>query len=246
MERFINMSKLPRYSCLMYHQIEWPPKHKYYVSPEAFRRQMDYLCENCIRSLSIRELDDFTSCGLATLVTFDDGHKSNLSAAEYLAEKGLIGTFYIVKDYSLHNNEYLSVADIKTISKMGHDIGVHGANHDAWTSKSLKCLVNEIADTKRWLEDITGTDILTASAPGGFVMRAQFEAITRDVGLKYIRSSKPKVDTVGMTFIGSVAIKSSTTQNEFAEILAQDLFFYSKARFVYEAKDLIKRFLAKR
>lgn len=52
----------------MYHQIELPFKDKFYVAPENFKTQMQYIKDNGFKSINPNK--DFSG---DVLITFDDG-----------------------------------------------------------------------------------------------------------------------------------------------------------------------------
>lgn len=150
-------------TCLMYHQTTSPPRNKYYVPIDTFRKQVQLIEELHIGSVE----PGSTSEGV--LLTFDDGHNSNLEAARILKEHDLVGYFFIVKDFSLHDPEYLTEAQISQIAAMGHGIAVHGLDHGWWTRKSDEQLVSELTETRLWLEKLTGKPVDTCAPPGGVI-----------------------------------------------------------------------------
>lgn len=154
------------YTSLMYHRIESPVTRKISVSPVKFMSQIKALKDAGIESKILGEPilgDEKKYC----LLTFDDGHKSSLLAAEILKDNNYVGYFYVVKDYSLRNSNYLSEDDIRYISSLGHKIGVHGKDHKHWTSKEPSVLISELKETKEWIEMLTDEKCQTCSAVGG-------------------------------------------------------------------------------
>ena len=77
------------YPCLMYHEILTPARTGCSVSPANFKKQVGWLVANGYKSIDLRT--DFDLTGKDVLITFDDGHKSNLEAARYLKDKGFVG-----------------------------------------------------------------------------------------------------------------------------------------------------------
>lgn len=56
--------------------------------------------------------------------TFDDGYKEHLSAAKLLAERGWRGTAYVIPE-AIGSPDYLSVADLAEIQRLGTDVAAH-------------------------------------------------------------------------------------------------------------------------
>lgn len=232
-----------KFPCLMYHEIASPCKHKFYVTPDKFTEQIDWLLTNGYNSIDLRnaKLDG------DVLITFDDGHKSNLMAARLLKEKGLIAVFYVLKEFSLHNPNYLSEDDILEIYKMGHIIGIHGKDHGWWTKKNQDALILELEETANWIQDIIGEKPFTCSAPGGQIRNREFKIIERYLPyLKYIRSSFHYYNKHGNTRLNSIGICSLTSIDEFKNIVTLDKTFYrlksSRCWIKDRLKDIVYKF----
>ena len=221
----------------MYHEIDFPYKHKFYVKPEAFKTQMKWLKDNGYISIDLSKGDQEGNI----LITFDDGHKSNIMAARYLKELGFVAVFYIVKDYSLNNPDYLDESDIKKIAEMGHVLGVHGKNHSWWTKKNAQLLTEELAETAEWIENITGTKPITCSAPGGQIRKREENIIKKHLPyMRYIRSSFHDYNHKGSQCINSKGVGKDTSMQEFEKMVRMDFIYYMKARTKCWLKNRIK------
>lgn len=225
----------------MYHQIQYPYLDKFYVHPDSFKEQITYLI-------------DYNLCGFLTedktlngvIITFDDGHKSNLQVAKWLSERGVKSVFYVVKDFSLNNPDYLNEAEIKEISDMGHIIGVHGKDHSWWTKKSDLILISELAETKEWIEKLTGRTCVTCSAPGGRIFSKVEKLIRKNIpDLIYIRNSRFWFNNSDTKYLNSIAIGCDTTIEEFKKIVNLDMAYYWKNGLKWTIKETAKRILYK-
>ena len=236
-----------KYAALMYHELaDGGQGGQFWVDMADFRAQLDYLAARDFSTMDLREAMDETE--RQVLVTLDDGHKSNFAAAEELARRGLKGTFYILKDKSLRDAEYLDERQIVDIAAMGHDIGIHGKDHKWWTRKSDRQLEDEFAETKNWLEQLVGRKVITCSAPGGKlnkrvvnVIRSQFPDI------RYIRSSVEAFNDTRTNsgLLNCVAVRRGTTLNEFARIVNLGRLEYLKLFTRYYSKEFVKRILGR-
>lgn len=225
----------------MYHQIELPFKDKFYVAPENFKTQMQYIKDNGFKSINPNK--DFSG---DLLITFDDGHKSNLWAARVLASLGLHGVFYIVKDFSLNDESYLNEKEIKEISDLGHTIGVHGKDHNWWTNKTPEKLVNELKDTSKWIENITGKKVVTCSPPGGRIKSREFKLIKENCShFKHIRNSVCSYSKDTDKMIHSMPITIDMGMSEFKQVLTMDKIYYARRAFIYHCKEVVKSIVYK-
>lgn len=226
-----------KYACLMYHEIAYPYRHPFYVHPVEFKKQVDWLVKNGYKSIDLRKGDDNGN----VLITFDDGHKSNLDAARYLHSKGMVAVFYLLKNFSLEDPEYLNEDDIKEIASLGHIIGIHGKNHFWWTRKSEDVLVRELNETAKWIESLTGLMPITCSAPGGLIRDREYTIIRKRLSfIKYIRSSFHGFNKTGDTNLKSKGVGTMTSMEEFEKIVKCDTMYYLKATVKCWIKDRIK------
>lgn len=227
--------------CLMYHQIQYPYLDKFYVHPDSFKEQITYLLDNKLCG-ALSEIQPLKGI----IITFDDGHKTNLQAAKWLSERGVQAVFYVVKDFSMNIADYLNEAEIKEISDMGHLIGVHGKDHDWWTKKSAETLISELTETKEWIEKLTGRTCITCSAPGGRIFSKVEKLIRKSLpDLIYIRNSRFWFNNSDAKYLNSIAIGCDTTIEEFKKIVNLDLMYYWKSGLKWTIKETAKRILYK-
>lgn len=220
---------------LMYHQT---PKAgdlgKFAVRMDRFKEQMRFIAEH--------HLSDRVT------ITFDDGHKSNYDAAEFMESLGLKGVFYILKDKSLNDSDYLSADQIKRISDMGHVIGIHGKDHKWWTRKAPAQLIAELNEVKGWIEDVTGKRVEHCSVPGGRFNRKVMETIKSGCsGLSSIRTSIEdyNVGIDGHRLVNAVAMRHDMSDLQFRQILTFRPWCYRQLRTLYWMKEFVKKCLLK-
>ena len=73
---------------------------------------------------------------------------------------------------------------VKRISKRGHEIAIHGWNHDLLHKKNTKQFLSEIIKTKDFLEKLTGQNVIGYRAPC-FSMDNEKLELLESIGIKY-------------------------------------------------------------
>ncbi len=97
-------------------------------------------------------------------LTFDDGphpeHTPRL--LDVLAEAGLRGTFFIVGEQAEQHPQL-----IRRIADEGHELGNHTWTHGEPSQTSAAQFLNEVARTRRLIQDLTGRDCRMTRPPKG-------------------------------------------------------------------------------
>jgi peptidoglycan-N-acetylglucosamine deacetylase len=105
--------------------------------------------------------------------SWDDGHPLDISLAEALASYNLLGTFYIpLVGVTMDKREKvkLPIMDmnmIRSIKKMGMEIGSHTSTHRILTNQSSDIVINELVGSKKVLEDIVEEPVTSFCYPNG-------------------------------------------------------------------------------
>ena len=187
---------MTRFVSLMYHNLSDTPESPYDVRPAIFERQLDWLIEQRF------VVDDFAGCAQRlerlgsdpsaafpehyVVLGFDDGHQSNLHAADILQERGLRATFFCCRDVS-SRSEFLDPEGIRQLAT-GMSIGSHGATHRALTRMPFAEAEEELRASRSWLEDLLGQPVPWFSAPFGELDRPLHLA-ARSAGYELIGDS---------------------------------------------------------
>lgn len=229
-----------KYSCLMYHELSDTSENKFWITPDAFRQQMEWLTKDGFVSIDLRHLESVNGERIV-LITFDDGHKSNLQAARIMKELGLVCVFFVVKDLSTQDERFLTEADIKEIHEMGHIIGVHGKDHNWWCNKTITHLLTDFRETIDWITNITGEEPICCSAPGGRIHKREYQIIRKNFPrMKYIRSSFHDYNDLESQDLNAIGIGNYTTRESFKKILTLDKWYYAISRTKSKLKDILK------
>lgn len=156
------------------------------------------------------------------IVTFDDGYESVVkNALPVLRERKIPCTIFIttgsigkkplwVNDpgHAFYNEKVMDADEIK---KLGSDglvtIGSHGVNHSNSRNLTDEAFLQEIAESRRVLEDIAGHSITTFSFPHGKYLERHL-AIAASAGYKRVFSIEPLLEKEPCTafLLGRISI----------------------------------------
>ncbi len=171
---------------LMYHEIipdnvSTPPGDTV-VTISKFNKQMKWLRLNNYCSISIEDLIKYMRgknpyigfskfsrgrvCNPIVL-TFDDGWKNQINALPALGVNNFQGTFFIIGSYpDTNNSSYMNWAEIKHLTKIGHNLGSHSMTHIS--NMTLSDAPYEIATSKSYIESKTHERVTALAWPNGY------------------------------------------------------------------------------
>jgi len=163
---------------LLYHSVssgvKFDPRGLFTINPQIFENQMRILANS--KFISLVSLSDclkpISNNSLTVAVTFDDGYKDNLYAAASIMQKFRIPFTVFVSTAFIQNKtpDFLTPEELRELSMLpGVSIGSHGATHTHFTKLNESELRDELISSKRYLEDITGKEVMAISYPHGAV-----------------------------------------------------------------------------
>lgn len=182
----MNSARIP---VLMYHRVgnsrnDW--ESKYCVSPERFSAQMHQLATNGYTACTINAFIDWLNNKIqlpykSFLITFDDGSLSIYeNAISVLNELGWPATVFLVskligkKDYWTQAQNpsgkvypLLERNHIKEMQEMGYAFHSHTRMHNDLTTLSANALKEELAGSRKDLEDLLGKQVTYLAYPYG-------------------------------------------------------------------------------
>ena len=133
---------------------------------------------------------DFGEPAKSVLITFDDGGKGALYAAEELNRRGWKGHFFVTTSL-LGTRTFLDAGATRYLHSCGHVIGSHSHTHpDIFKDISFEQMVEEWRTSCGVLSDLLGAPCMTGSVPGGDVSRRVFES-ANEAGMKFLFTSDP-------------------------------------------------------
>ncbi len=97
--------------------------------------------------------------------SWDDGYALDLRVSNMLTRHGLTGTFYVCPT-DQHEENLLTKEQLKTLSSL-HEIGAHTMHHPHLTQLSDEQVLQEMTDSKRWVEESTGNPCTMFCYPYG-------------------------------------------------------------------------------
>jgi len=176
----------------------------------------------CGASVACVDALDLDAPGVSTILTFDDGGRSALTAAAALEQRGWRGHFFIVTG-RIGAPGFLDAAGIRRLRQAGHVIGSHSHTHpDIFRALDAAAMAREWQESRARLEQLLGEPCVHASVPGGDVSRRVF-ASAAAAGLRWLFTSEPwlvprRVD--GCRVLGRVVLKRGVSAPRVAELAA--------------------------
>ncbi|MEO7987005.1 MAG: polysaccharide deacetylase family protein [Gemmatimonadales bacterium] len=174
----------PKVATLAFHEVTDDPTATGFQRPGAvpftlsrasFERHLEQIAQGPSRPALVTTLD-LSAAGRHVLLTFDDGGKSALYAADALSERGWRGHFFIVTGL-IGNRTFLGKDEIRRLHGAGHLIGSHSETHpDIFRELPVWRMREEWRESANRLADLLGVPCRSASVPGGEISRVVLES----------------------------------------------------------------------
>lgn len=146
------------------------------VAPENLEKQLDRLKADGWTTITMSQLGDFIAMKKqiprkSIAITFDDGWRDQLIAANLLRERKQVATFYVLSS-AFDDSSYLSQPDLIELSK-DFEIGTHTHSHfKTWSSDLTKLdvatAVGEVVVSKAVIESIIRKPVKSLAWPYGY------------------------------------------------------------------------------
>ena len=174
----------------MYHRVieEEPEKESpwHYVTVADFRKQMNMIDRFGYTPITFSDYqlfleDKLTLPSKPIIITFDDGYVDTLeNAIPVLLELNMRAVIFVMGDRKLKSARWdelddsdscplMSDEQIRTVQKLGFEIGSHSLDHSPLTDFSEEDIVYEVTKSKEEIEKVLNKPIQTFSYPYGCV-----------------------------------------------------------------------------
>jgi peptidoglycan/xylan/chitin deacetylase (PgdA/CDA1 family) len=189
------------------------------LTPRAFGEHLDAIATSPWSPCRVSDAETAVA-GRHVLLTFDDGGRSALDAAEELNRRGWYGHFFIVTG-RVGTRTFLDAGGIRHLHQCGHVVGSHSHTHpDIFRELSPAAMLEEWRTSAGVLSDLLGAPCVTASVPGGEISRAVFES-GAEAGFRCLFTVEPLTRpwTVrGCRIFGRYMVKAGTSTARTAQL----------------------------
>ena len=222
-----------KFACLTYH-IVGEGKSQYAVSENQLRSQLALLKAAQYAVDDFEELETRLRLGIEippryVVISVDDGHESAMRAADLLERYGLRATFFLTRERCLKMPGFIHAADIRALCARGFSAGTHGTTHRPLTFLPEEQYLAELAESKRWLEDVIGKEVRYMAAPGGFV-NSRVVNLAYQCGYNLVGTCHEWMNSpAGMALpckVNRVNVRRQFSPGTFLRIIQGDLGFY--------------------
>jgi peptidoglycan/xylan/chitin deacetylase (PgdA/CDA1 family) len=168
-----SMKGASRFACLTYHTIA-RGNSQYAVSELQLRCHLALLKAEAYAVDGFEELEARLRSRQGVphhyvVLTCDDGHESAMRAADLLEGYGFRATFFLTRDRCLKRSGFVRGPEIQELRRRGFSLGAHGTSHRPLTFLTKERCIDEIKESRKWLEDVLGEQVRYMAAPGGFI-----------------------------------------------------------------------------
>lgn len=194
---------------LAFHRIGNRPAYanlpQQYVSPAHFRKLLDGFKRKKFRAISISEaIQTKARIGSRFAISFDDGYEGALIyAAQTMSEYGHTAIQFIVADRLGQRNEWdlgrdtamervMDRIQLQEWLSLGFEIGAHTLTHAKLAAIPIAAAKNEIAGSKKKLEDLFGIPVKHFAYPYG-VYNDRIAELVREAGFETACTCDPEV-----------------------------------------------------
>lgn len=235
---------------LMYHNLDHEPRHEYAVRPADFDRQLAWLSDQGFTVEGFPELEKRLQDASEfppryCVLSFDDGHVSNLDAARRVLRAGFQATFFITRSATRERPGFLDEAGVRELAGLC-SVGSHTLSHRSLCKLPAGELRQELLESRVWLERLVERPVRWLSAPGGDLGRRELRA-ARELGYTLVGDSiewwnRPaRLERTGL--VHRTMVYASYGLADFARLLERRPSFFLRRRLRSAAVGAAKRWL---
>ncbi len=166
---------------LCYHRLEGKAGGIYSIEPALFEQHMQKIKDSGVPVISMQDFlawrrGEKNLAPKNIIITLDDGYVSEVDVGVPILKKfGFTATFFVYTAFINSGGKSVSWAQLAELRDAGFEIGSHTVSHIDLRKKPAKApdydawLENEIAGSKKILEERLGIKVATIAFPGGNV-----------------------------------------------------------------------------
>lgn len=164
-------------------------------------------------------LDSAPRDRLCVGVTFDDGFADNFEPAQILFDAEIPFSIYVVASF-IGKPRYLSGSQIRELAANKNCLfGAHGESHEKLGLMPLDQQKKELESSRKMLEDVSGSPVLTMSYPHGCLSQTTMR-LAASAGYELAASSRPGVNRASALdwyHLRRTEVQSHDTLSQFEE-----------------------------
>ncbi len=201
------------------------------VSESRFREHLRYLREHGYTTCLLSQLKWIDAVDKRVIITFDDGHASDVDVAlPLLQEFGFNAEFFVTTAW-VGQPGYVDAAGIEALSRAGMGIGSHGHSHRFFNDLSYDEAEEELQESLHLLRTLAVQPVASFSAPGG-QLPAQLSKLCEKLGLQYVCTSATGLyEQRHFPFsIPRIAIRKDLAMEDFVRMVSGDARFFRQLK----------------
>lgn len=194
----------------------WSVEHA--VSLDQFRQQMDILVAEGWNAVLPEALEQSSLPPKSLVITFDDGHCSDVIAARELSHRHLLAAFFITWSRLGHPG-FLSPDQVVELENRGFQIGSHGLAHVPLAKLSPEEIRRHLIDSKQRLESLLRKPVNPLAVPfGSYNDKVVAGAVA--AGYRAIMTLDFALAIAGSYLLSRLPVHARTTLNDFRALLS--------------------------
>lgn len=168
---------------LIYHHIAPNPNNnQYYVSPEMFEQQMEWLKNNNYNVISYNDLyraltGNFILPANPVVITFDDGNKDQYDNAFPILKKYNYPAMFYIQTISIGKSKWMSFDMMRDLLNSGMELGSHTVTHYNLPKQNHETIKRELVESKQIMEKNLGIEVNFFSYPNGVYSQAVIDEL---------------------------------------------------------------------
>ena len=218
--------QVQRVPIFMYHtSSEYNPGRTFYelyIRPSEFERQVQHLVDGGYTFMTFDEWFDMNTVDRPVFITFDDGYETNYTEIFPIIKRHNVKITIFLETGSIGRRGRLSADMIRRMSDSGLvKFESHAVSHQRLTELSPEKLREELRESRRTIESITGRRVHAVAYPFG-AFNEQVIAAAREYyqfGVA-VMGSKHNTARHGNFEIRRMEVRRSTTMAQFRGMLA--------------------------